>query len=94
MEEDEEEHTSDPNLTMEEQMRLMNSDNERRLRYLAQMHAQARAQQAQRAAQQLAVEVSGTAKRRKRRVGGDKKRRVASASSSTSPSSSSTRLAA
>ncbi|EEQ89509.1 uncharacterized protein BDCG_04629 [Blastomyces dermatitidis ER-3] len=78
-------------LTTEEQISLINGrvdEEERRQRYLANAHAQLRAQQAQRAAQILAAEQS-SGKRRKRRVVADKKRRTTSSSSSPSPSSAS-----
>ncbi|PGH14501.1 hypothetical protein AJ79_02994 [Helicocarpus griseus UAMH5409] len=77
-------------LTTEEQINMINDaaeEEERRQRYLANAHAQLRAQQALRAAQILAAEQSG-GKRRKRRVVTDKKRRAASTSSSSSKSSS------
>ncbi|KAK2810905.1 hypothetical protein FQN50_002496 [Emmonsiellopsis sp. PD_5] len=73
-------------LTTEEQINMINEaaeEEDRRQRYLANAHAQLRAQQALRAAQLLAAEQGGS-KRRKRRVVTDKKRRTTSSSSSTS----------
>ncbi|EGC46787.1 conserved hypothetical protein [Histoplasma capsulatum var. duboisii H88] len=72
-------------LTTEEQISMINGaaeQEERRQRYLANAHAQLRAQQAVRAAQILAAEQQ-SGKRRKRRVVTDKKRRTASSSSSS-----------
>ncbi|EEH18575.1 hypothetical protein PABG_07635 [Paracoccidioides brasiliensis Pb03] len=77
-------------LTTEEQISMINGAaevEERRRQYLANAHAQLRAQQAQRAARILAAEQSG-GKRRKRREVTEKKGRTAS-SSSPSPKSSS-----
>ncbi|KLJ11557.1 hypothetical protein EMPG_13251 [Blastomyces silverae] len=78
-------------LTTEQQISLINNgradEEERRQRYLANAHAQLRAQQALRAAQILAAEQSGGKRRKRRVVTTDKKRRAASSSSSSSNSS-------
>jgi hypothetical protein len=78
-----------PDLTTEEQIQMIRAaaeEDERRMRFLAHVHAHARAQQALRAAQLAAAEREN-AKRKKRRPVTEKKRRSTSSPSKTSASS-------
>jgi hypothetical protein len=88
---DEESAASDPvmgtpGLTTEEQVQMMRAaaeEDERRMRFLAHVHAHARAQQAFRVAQLAAAEREN-AKHKKRRPSSEKKRRSTSSSSKAS----------
>jgi hypothetical protein len=90
---DEESAASDPivggpDMTTEEQIQLMRAaaeEDERRMRFLAHVHAHARAQQAFRVAQLAAAEREN-ARRKKRQSSTGKKRRSTSSSSKTSGS--------
>jgi hypothetical protein len=89
---DEESAASDPvmdapDLTTEEQIQMMRAaaeEDERRMRFLAHVHAHARAQQAFRVAQLAAAERENAKRNKKRRPGSEKKRRSTSSSSKAS----------
>ncbi|KAL1969664.1 hypothetical protein VTN77DRAFT_8217 [Rasamsonia byssochlamydoides] len=76
-----------PDLTTEEQIQMMRAaaeEDERRMQFLAHVHAHARAQQAFRVAQLAAAERENARRRKRRVVTTDKKRRSTSSSSKTS----------